>query len=951
MNQIKGEQYEIFIKQYLENDSIKTWLWKDIPEQELKKGGLLGDWNLHRLIRKDNKINSIPDLGCDILLKDNEEYILIQCKNFDSSNNVTIHHLSGFYAMVSHFNMKGIVYYSSKLSKNIQLLKPNSNINYIKQEMISLDTLKTQKTITTPYYYQIEAYEKLKDSQRSILNLPCGMGKTLTSIMIAKDYDNIIIISPLIAYSKQNLERFQNELEDYHSIMVNSEGTRNSSEILKSLNKHKKNILSFTFKSVDILIEILDKIKNKIVIIDEFHNLSKNDIFNETPLNILLNSDSKILFMSATPKFFNLDDVEYSNQDIFGTNIYSFFMSRGISEKHICDYEIYLPDIRIKNNLNDISQEISLKDLSHELIDLTIKGKYILRGMLETGSKKCIIYLRNQEEAINMVSILNKLNEYYYIDLYTDYIISDNSSSERTEILNNFSNFEGYSIICSVAILDECIDIPKCDSIFISYPSESKIRNIQRLCRSNRKDKDNIHKVSKIFLWCDEYNEISVFISQLKEFDESFREDKVCIMNIDENKGGILERNVKEYQGLYKNLDDMIISIRKFGYGIDSWKKNLQELKEFIQNFNRRPVEKSENVIEKKAGAFLKNQLYDVKNNQNIMKVPEIQQLWKDFVSENKSLFVLPNEIWSNKLKELEEFILINNRLPTQASSEDHEICMLAKWIVRNNEQYDKKEKAMNCETIRNEWNEFKNKYSILFNEKLNGWLEKIAQLKSFIEKNGRLPYENIQNKNINEEYNLRVWLKTQEKIYNKNKFDDDIRKINFEEILYKYGNLFTKIDNSDLWIDKYNQFVEYIEKNNKLPFEKVPRTIDKSTYEANKSEYDFIVSLGVWKSNQIQKSKINFSTVITDIDFSKLSSSEKGKHEKRLEKYNIELEKDNEILSQDYSKLNKKDKLQYDKIKLKVHSMNKLIEDERIESLQKLKLWNEIKEKFPKLF
>ena len=51
MNQIKGEQYEIFIKQYLENNSIKTWLWKDIPEQELKKGGLLGDWNLHRLVQ------------------------------------------------------------------------------------------------------------------------------------------------------------------------------------------------------------------------------------------------------------------------------------------------------------------------------------------------------------------------------------------------------------------------------------------------------------------------------------------------------------------------------------------------------------------------------------------------------------------------------------------------------------------------------------------------------------------------------------------------------------------------------------------------------------------------------------------------------------------------------------------------------------------------------------
>ena len=60
-----------------------------------------------------------------------------------------------------------------------------------------------------------------------------------------------------------------------------------------------------------------------------------------------------------------------------------------------------------------------------------------MRGMLETGSRKCIIYLRTQEEAVNMVSILNKLNEYYYIDLYTDLIISDNNSNQRTEILNN----------------------------------------------------------------------------------------------------------------------------------------------------------------------------------------------------------------------------------------------------------------------------------------------------------------------------------------------------------------------------------------------------------------------------------------------------------------------------------------------------------------------------------
>jgi len=951
MNQIKGDKYEIYIKQLLENDSKKTWLWKDIPEFELKKSGLLGNWNEHRLVRKDNKINSIPDLGSDILLKDNEKYILIQCKNFDLSNNVTIHHLAGFYAMISHYNMRGIVYYSSKLSPNIKLLKPNNNIEFIKQEIVNNDNnqqIISNKNILTPYYYQIDAYNQLKNSKRSILNLPCGMGKTLTSIMIGKDYDNIVIISPLIAYSKQNLERFQTELidEKYNSVIVNSEGIRDKDKILKILSKYKKNILSFTFKSVDVLIEILNNIKNKIVIIDEFHNLSKNDIFNnETPINKLLNSDSKILFMSATPKFFNLDDTEYNNKDIFGDNIYSFPMSKGISEKHICDYEIYLPDIRNKNNINDISQEISIKDLSLELIDLTIKGKYILRGILETGSKKCIIYLRNQEEATNMVTILNKLNEYYFIDLYTDYIISDNSSNSRTEILNKFSTFDGFSIICSVAILDECIDIPECDSIFISYPSESKIRNIQRLSRANRKDKNNIHKTSKIFLWCDEYNEISVFISQLKEFDDSFRENKVCIMNIDENKGGILERNKKDYEGLYKNLDDIIISIRKFGYGIDSWKKNLQELKEFIKI--KKPLAKSQDINERRIGKWLESQVFDIKNNQNIMKLPEIQQLWKDFVSENKSLFVLPNEIWSKRLEDLEDFIIKNNRLPTQASSEDHENILLAKWIIRNNDEYAKNEKAMKDQIIRGEWIDFKKKYSNLFDEKSNLWNDKLNLVTSFIEKNGRLPYEN---KDRKDEYDLKIWFKTQEKIYNKNKFENDNeKKINFEKILFTYKHLFSKVSNIELWIYKYEQFVEYIEKNNQLPKEKFK--IPENIVESKREEYELLKYLGVWKSNQVQNAKVNFSTVIPDIDSSKLSESERGKHEKRLEKYIIEVSNDNELLSKDYLKLTKKDKLQYDKTKLKVDERNNNFEEERNESSEKLKLWNEIKDRFPKLF
>lgn len=853
MNQIKGLNYEIYIKHFLENETRQSWLWHDIPEFQLRKAGLLGDWNEFRKIKKDNKINGHPDLGCDVLLKDNENYILVQCKNFES-NSVTIHHLAGFHAMVLYFNMEGIVFYTSKISSQLKWYKQNPKIQFIKQEMIE-NKIEIIPSKLQPYYYQIEAFNHLKDSNRSILSLPCGMGKTLTAIMIGRNYNNIILISPLISYAKQNLERFQNELsnEKYQSIIVNSDGTRDVDEILTKLSKKSKNILSFTYKSVDILVDLLNKLGDHIIIIDEFHNFSKNDIYEDTPMNKILLSESKILFMSATPKFFNLDNIEYINESIFGENIYSFPMARGISENFICNYEIYLPDLRINNNLTDILTEVDVSDLS---IDLSIKAKFILRGILETGSKKCIIYLKNQEEATKMVNILSKLNEYFFIDnLYIDFIISDSKSSKRSEILNKFSENSGFSIICSVQILDECIDIPSCDSIFITYPSESKIRNIQRLCRANRKNILDTKKIAKIFLWCDEYNQIAIFISQLKEFDESFRENKICIMNISETNGGILERSKKEYQGLYKNLDDIIISIRKFGYGIDAWKKNLEQLKEFINQEKRRPVEKSSNQFEKECGHFLKNQLYDFKNTQNIMKLSEIRQLWENFIKEHQKQFVSNNDTWHEKLDELVQFIDKNNRLPTQGSSEISATVNLAKWIVRNNEQVVKNEKAMKDEVTKAEWLEFKKNHSSLFDAKADSWVDKYDSLIEFIKSHNRLPFENDKK---DEEYYLKIWLKTQEKIYNKNKFGTETNKKElFEKLISKYSHLFSKVSNLDLWLDKYQQMIDYIEKHNQLPKEKIK--VPDGISPSQKDEFERLKSLGVWKSNAVKNSKTDF--------------------------------------------------------------------------------------------
>ena len=85
----KGYEYELFINNSLNNiEENMSWLWSNIPECELRKAYILGDWNEYRFNRKMlkksiEKENGLIDTGCDILLKNkNNKYYIVQCKNY-----------------------------------------------------------------------------------------------------------------------------------------------------------------------------------------------------------------------------------------------------------------------------------------------------------------------------------------------------------------------------------------------------------------------------------------------------------------------------------------------------------------------------------------------------------------------------------------------------------------------------------------------------------------------------------------------------------------------------------------------------------------------------------------------------------------------------------------------------------------------------------------------------
>ena len=156
--------------------------------------------------------------------------------------------------------------------------------------------------------------------------------------------------------------------------MVDSDGIRDINLINEFILKDKW-LISCTYKSVDML-EFVYERDDILIIIDEFHNLSKNNVYNKLdPFYKVLDTDNKILSLSTTPRIYELeneyledesdsesldseleDDYYYSdledsinNYIDLGEIVHSMNFTTAIEQKFITDYRIYLPSIHETN--------------------------------------------------------------------------------------------------------------------------------------------------------------------------------------------------------------------------------------------------------------------------------------------------------------------------------------------------------------------------------------------------------------------------------------------------------------------------------------------------------------------------------------------------------------------------------------------------------------------------
>ena len=893
----KGLIYEKYVKNFIIQNLCKNaYLWNECPENILIDNNLIHSHNDMRLLRKDIKeghLHTHKDIGIDIVQIEHDKCSIVQCKNgYDTG--LRVDDIAGIMMRCAFIrDVNTFIYYTNCLSRNILYTSSISPyvVNIEAKELLLEVTEVTEvtdvkevtkfkkikkftndnkiyfvklpyendsksindviKTSISPYSYQTEAAYKFKEyfetNNRGILSLPCGCGKTYVSYLITIDYKHIIILSPLREFASQNLNRFiEYGYNKENSLLVDTDGSRDIDAIKKFIKKRSNSnaLISCTYKSMDIISKCLDIFKDALFIIDEFHNLSKANISEpDNDIYKLLISNHKILFMSATPRIYDIeeDNTDYSDMfdidNLFGEIVYKMSFTDAISNKYITDYKIWLPSI--SEDMETIDKELSIYKIDNQMKN---RCKYLYSCLLNNGSRKCIVYCKDTNDMTNMMESMKILNDFYIMNVNILSISCEDNETKRKNTLELFSNNNEYlQLLFSIKILNECIDIPACDSIYISYAPKNKITTIQRISRAIRTDNVNPYKIANIYIWCDSYEEILDTLSSIKEYDIMFT-DKIKINAVDFYHSN-REKDIELIKKENELLTNYIIGIKEFKQY--TWSEKLKIVEEYIINEGKLPSQIDKNKDIKSLGQWVSNQKTNYSKKVEIMKNEDIRKQWEDFKEKYKEVFRTFEEIWKDNLNKVEEYIINEGKLPSN-SDKNKDIKSLGLWVSTQKTNYSKKKYNMKNEDIRKQWEDFTEKYKELFKTGQEIWKDNLKKLEEYIINKCKTPSEDDKNKDIKI---MGKWFSHQKTNYSKKEQimkNEDIRKI-WEDFVEKYKELFRTIEVKiykfvfrtfeEIWKHNLKKLEEYIINDSKLP----------STFDKNKD----IKSLARWVCTQ----------------------------------------------------------------------------------------------------
>ena len=181
-----------------------------------------------------------------------------------------------------------------------------------------------------------------------------------------------------------------------------------------------------------------------------------------------------------------------------------FPLDEAITKGWCANYRVILPLVTtVEEHL-----PIEAADLAREH-RLGAAALFVVHGMLHDGGRRAIAYARDVAEAKALVGFLECACAFHGVACEAKLVIE--STNDRQEIYAAFQTGATYvrearahgqpdvskptlRFLVAVCILDQCVDLPKCDSILVASPptsrqdTKSAHRAIQRIGRATRPD-------------------------------------------------------------------------------------------------------------------------------------------------------------------------------------------------------------------------------------------------------------------------------------------------------------------------------------------------------------------------------------------------------------------------------------------------------------------------------
>ncbi|KAG5183161.1 P-loop containing nucleoside triphosphate hydrolase protein [Tribonema minus] len=517
--------YEHFV---CEHHSLTTghdvFHWSAVGDELLLASGFVDGLNQARAARieRDRTTRSRREYGLDGIARDqNGVHHGIQAKlwrtrKLTAADLATFVNVVAFRMSRKEASARGFLYTTTTLQQDLQDDFIRSGLFHYRHLPFTASSAPPPPLQLRPY--QQQALEALAAgwSGFGALIMPCGTGKTITFANHARRYRRVIIISPLRVSARQNLDRVGDVLgRAWPSLLVDADAggaTRDVNEVRRVWAEDRA-LVSSTYKSaMDVLraaIFCAPLDKTTLVVVDEAHNASAD-------LLAMLAGCARVLLCTATPTAALSDDAGGAGGDGDGdgdgdgsdgsdgdgaqrlwrdsvATLFRYSFADAIGDKYICDYEIRLP--LIEGERGD---------------EMGMQARFVLDGLLRTGARRIIVFCSSREECDAFTGTVRRVAfEFHGLaadELWTGTITCDVSSRRREELLRQFQYGDPAVtyVLAAVRILDEAVDIPRCDSVCILHPSQdagSWRRMIQRLCRAVRLDPQNAQKVARAFLW------------------------------------------------------------------------------------------------------------------------------------------------------------------------------------------------------------------------------------------------------------------------------------------------------------------------------------------------------------------------------------------------------------------------------------------------------------------